>query len=144
MSKLIASAAIRGAHEVAERAEKELQLALETYGEDQRVEFPNTAYYLPVYYAMTGEKVETVGELRRMMDRVKSLLPSVPAEKMWMPYLGHTLDAGMATLFADEIIESIKYLQDPIPYHLEDNCPFEGDDFWLGAANDIIFRARGI
>ncbi len=144
MSKLIASAAIRGAHKVAHRAEKQLQLALEEHGEDQRVEFPNTAYYMPIFYAMTGEKVETVGELQLIMDRVNMLLPPVPAENMWMPYLGHTLDAGMATLFAGEVIEAVKYLQDPVPYHLEDNCPFEGDDFWLGAANDIIFRARGI
>ncbi len=144
MSKLIASAAIRGSHKIADRAEADLKAALETYGEDQTVEFPNTAYYLPIFYAMTGIEVETVGEMRTILDRVKELLPPEPAEEMWLPYLGHTLDAGMATLFAAEVIEALKYLQDPIPYHLEENCPMEGDDFWLGAADDIVFRKRGI
>jgi len=143
MSKIIASAAIRGAHEVASRAEKDLEKALETYGPDQAVEFPNTAYFLPVVYAMTAIEVRTVGDMRTVMDRINTLLPAVPSEHMWIPYLGNTLDAGMATLFAAEIIEVLKYLQDSIPYSLEEDCP-EGPDFWLGAANDLIFRKRGL
>jgi len=107
MSRIIASAAIRGAHKIASRAEKELERALEVYGPEQTIEFPNTAYFLPVIYAMTGMEVRTVGDMRDVMDKIKALLPPVPSEEMWLPYLGHTLDAGMATLFADEIIESI-------------------------------------
>jgi acetyl-CoA synthase len=48
----------------------------------------------------------------------------------------------MATLFADEIIEAIKYTQDPLPYLPEAN-PGNGH-LWLGAANDVILRERGI
>lgn len=143
MSKIIASAAIRGAHEVASRAEKDLEKALETYGPEQAVDFPNTAYFLPVVYAMTAIEVRTVRDMRTVIDKIKSLLPPVPSENMWLPYLGNTLDAGMATLFAAEIIESLKYLQDPLPYSLEEDCP-EGPDFWLGAANDLVFRKRGL
>ena len=40
----------------------------------------------------------------------------------------------MATLFAEEIIEACKYLIGPNPV----------DDIWLGAADDIILRERGI
>ena len=40
----------------------------------------------------------------------------------------------MATLFAEEIIEGCKYLIGPNPI----------DDIWLGAADDIILRERGI
>lgn len=143
MSKIIASAAIRGAHSIAVQAESDLEKALETYGPDQVVEFPNTAYFLPVIYAMTAIEVKTIGDMRKVMDMINTLLPAVPSENMWIPYLGSTLDAGMATLFADEIIESIKYLQDPIPYSLDENCP-EGPEFWLGAASDLIFRKRGL
>jgi len=54
VSKIIASAAIRGAHKIVERAEKKYQEALKKWGPNQEVGFPNTAYYLPVIYAMLG------------------------------------------------------------------------------------------
>ena len=57
-----------------------------------------------------------------------------PSENVWLPYLGNTLDAGMATLFAFEIIEACKYLIGPHPV----------DGIWLGAAGDVIIRERGI
>ena len=53
---------------------------------------------------------------------------------MWLPYLGNTLDAGVAALFACEVIEACKYLIGPNPV----------DGIWLGAANDVIMRERGI
>ena len=40
----------------------------------------------------------------------KDLLPPVPRSQHWVPYLGHTLDAGIATLFAGEIIEADKLI----------------------------------
>jgi len=37
-------------------------------------------------------------------------------EKVALPYLAPALDAGMVTFFAEEIIESIRYLEDPSFY----------------------------
>jgi len=142
MSKIIASAAIRGAHKVYERAEKSFNQALKKYGPDKKVEFPNTGYFLPVIYAMTGIRVSTIGDMKQVLDRAKSLLPQIPDENVWLPYLGSALDAGMATLFSDEIIESLKYLEDKIPYTMT-LSPTE-DNIWLGAADDVIMRERGI
>ncbi len=144
MSKKIASAAIRGAKDVYQEAREELDQALEEYDSETKVEFPNTAYFLPVYYAMTGTEIDTVGGLNTVLEDVEQLLPEEPSDELWTPYLGHTLDAGMATLFADEVIEGLKYVEEPVPYHMEENCPPEGDDFWLGAANDNMFRKRGL
>ncbi|MDI6732986.1 MAG: acetyl-CoA decarbonylase/synthase complex subunit alpha/beta [Planctomycetota bacterium] len=143
MSKLIATRVIRGANKLVARAEKSLNEALQKYGPDKKVEFPNTAYFLPISYGMLGMKITTVGELQQLLGKAKSLLHPVPAEKVWLPYLGHTLDCGMATLFADEIIEALKYLQSPLPYMVMENCPEEGN-FWLGAADDVIMRKRGV
>ncbi|MFQ6069818.1 MAG: acetyl-CoA decarbonylase/synthase complex subunit alpha/beta [Candidatus Aminicenantales bacterium] len=142
MSKLIATRAIRGAHKLVERAEKELSKALEEKGPETRVEFPNTGYYLPISHGILGMKIETLGGLKELLEEAKKLLPPLPGEKLWVPYLGHTLDAGMATLFADEIIEAIKYTHNPLPYLPEPN-PRQGH-LWLGAANDVIMRERGI
>ena len=46
MSKIIASAAIRGAHKITKQAEDMLARAIAEKGKDCRVEFPNTGYFL--------------------------------------------------------------------------------------------------
>jgi acetyl-CoA synthase len=142
MSRLIATRAIRGAHKLLARAERELAVALEEHGADKRVEFPNTGYFLPISHGILGLKIDTVGGLTELLQAAKDLLPPVPEEKMWLPYLGHTLDAGMATLFVDEVIEALKYTGDPVPYLAESNPTDER--LWLGASNDVILRERGI
>jgi acetyl-CoA synthase len=143
MSKIIATRAIRGAHKLVARAEKELNEALQKHGPDKKVEFPNTGYYLPISHGILGMNITKTGELSTLLAEAKKLLHPIPAENIWVPYLGHTLDAGMATLFADEIIEALKYLLDPLPYVVSENCPEDGN-FWLGAADDVIMRKRGI
>ena len=47
MSKIIASAAIRGAHKIVGAAENKLKQAIDAFGPDKDVAFPNTGYYLP-------------------------------------------------------------------------------------------------
>lgn len=142
MSKIIATRAIRGAHKLVKRAEKELSAALQAKSAQTKVEFPNTGYYLPISYGILGMKIDTLGGLNALLTRAKELLPPIPDDKLWKPYLGHTLDAGMAALFADEIIEAIKYTETPLPYSTSLNV--ENGNLWLGAANDIIMRERGI
>ena len=134
MSKIIASAAIRGAHKITEQAEDILTKAVKEKGKDCKVEFPNTGYYMPVIYSITGQAVEKLGDFEDVMREIKDLLPPPVDDDLWLPYLGQTLDAGMATLFAEEIIEACKYLIGPNPV----------DDIWLGAADDVILRERGI
>ena len=134
MSKLICSSAIEGAISWVAKAEAKLDEAVAAKGESCPVGFPDTAYFLPIIYSFTGEKMQTLADLRRILKRAKELLPARPSEKVWLPYLGNTLDAGVAALFACEVIEACKYLVGP--------NPVEG--LWLGAANDIIMRERGI
>jgi acetyl-CoA synthase len=142
MSKLIATRAIRGAHKLVARAEQELLQALAEKPPHTAVKFPNTAYYLPISHGMLGMKIETLEGLKELLQEATKLLPPMPSDELCLPYLGNTLDAGMAALFADEIIEAIKYTQDPIPYSTG-AAPEDGNP-WLGAANDVIMRERGI
>ncbi|MHC4389419.1 MAG: acetyl-CoA decarbonylase/synthase complex subunit alpha/beta, partial [Planctomycetota bacterium] len=135
MSRIIASAAIRGAHKIVKQAEDMLAKAIEQKGKDCKVEFPNTGYYIPIIYSMTGRAVETLSDFEQVMaEEIRPLMPELVPDDMWLPYLGPALDAGMATLFAEEIIEACKYLIGPNPV----------DDIWLGAADDVIMRERGI
>ncbi len=134
MSRVIASAAICGAHKIAKQAKETLAKAIEQKGKDCKAEFPNTGYYLPIIYSMTGREVQTLADMEQVLEDINALLPEPVAEEMWLPYLGPALDAGMATLFAEEIIEACKYLIGPSPV----------GDLWLGAADDVILRERGI
>jgi acetyl-CoA synthase len=142
VSKIIAAAAIRGAHKIVERAEKDYKATLEKWGPDQEVGFPDTAYYLPIIYAILGLPVQKIADMKQVLDRCRTLLPPPVREKVALPYLAPALDAGMATFFAEEVIEAIRYLETPHFYtKQEDIAP---DNIWLGAANDVVFRKRGV
>jgi len=142
MSKIIASAAIRGAHKIVERAEKKYQEVLEKWGPEQKVEFPNTAYYLPIIYGILGIAVKTLSDMKPVLERCRILLPPFVRENHHLPYLGPTLDAGMATFFAEEIIEAIRYLEEPNFYTKTEES--KDGNIWLGAADDVVMRKRGI
>ena len=142
MSKIIASAAIRGAHKIFNQADEKWRQAMDKWGANEPVGFPNTAYYLPVIYGMTGISVEKLGDMEQVLKRCKSILPPPVREIHPLPYLGPTLDAGMATLFAEELIEAIRYLEQPDFYTKQEDIT--DSNIWLGAADDIILRKRGI
>ena len=142
MSKIIASAAIRGAHKILGMAEEKYKKALEKFGPNQEVGFPNTAYYLPIIYSITGMGVSKIEHMGKVLDLCRKLIPPPVRETTHLPYLAPALDSGMATFFAEEIIEAIRYLEDP-------NCYALGEDptdatIWLGAADDLVFRKRGV
>jgi acetyl-CoA synthase len=64
--------------------------------------------------------------------------------KIHVPYLGHTLDAGMAAILAEEIAEAIRYVEDPDFYTTEEDPDTGAGQIWVGAAHDVIMRKRGI
>ncbi len=142
MSKIIASAAIRGAHKIASRVEQKYAGVLKKYGPAKEIGFPDTAYYLPVIYAMLGIPVRTLGDCQIVFQHARTLLPQLVADHTYLPYLAPALDAGMSTLFYEEIEEAIRYLEQPGFYLTGEDV---GDTaIWLGAANDVILRKRGV
>ncbi len=142
MSKIIAANVITGAHKVYEKARKKYEQAVKKYGKNKEISFPNTGYYLPVIYGILGFPVKTLGDAGLVLDRSEQLIPPPVREKHHLPYLGPVLDAGMASLFNYEIIEAIRYLEDP-DFYLPSEEPTE-DKLWLGAADDVILRKRGV
>jgi len=142
MSKLIASAVIRGAHKVVNQAEEKWQQAMDKWGANEPVGFPNTAYYLPVIYGIMGIPVEKLGDMELILKKCKDFLPAPVRETHPLPYLAPALDAGMVTFFAEELIEAIRYLEEP-DFYTKQEDPTDSN-IWLGAADDIILRKRGI
>jgi acetyl-CoA synthase len=109
MSRYIATRAIRGANGIVHEAELMLERALAEKGPDTPIAFPNTAYYLPLILGMTGMEVTKLGDLSPVLEQAKRLVHPVPPDRRWTPYLGETLDSGMATLLAEELIMAVRF-----------------------------------
>jgi len=133
MSRQVMAAAIRGATAFVKEADEALSAAIEAKGADQEAAFPGTAFYLPMAYSLMGLEAKTLGDLRTIVDHCKTLISPEPPDKLWVPYLGRGLDSGAATLFAQEVICAVRYVNgEPI----EDNHE--------GFITDTILRELGI
>ena len=101
--------------------------AIAQYGEGQAVSFPDTAYSLPCYYAVTGSKVGTLGELKQALGVVKTLMTRNPR-------LNDAFMSGVATALCAEFIDVLKYLNGATPYELP--C--------YGHLSDAVIRNLGV
>ena len=101
--------------------------AIEKYGADKAVSFPDTAYSLPCYYAVTGTKVGTLAELKDALAVVKTLMTR---EKR----LNDAFMSGVATALCAEFIEVLKYIDGATPY--EEPC--------YGHLADAVIRELGV
>jgi len=133
MSKIVATLAMQGAAELYAQAREFLNKAIKEKGENTKLGFPETAFYLPMANALLGAKVETLKDALPILEHAKSLIKEPPTEHVWLPYLGDTLDAGMAALFCEEIIVALRYLYKIDP---EKDC--------VGFCTDSILRQLGI
>lgn len=133
MSKIVAAAAIRGANILVKEAENFLNKAIKEKGREQKVEFPDTAFYFPMAYALMGTEVKVLGDIIPVLAEAKSLLRTEPTEHLWLPYLGDTLDSGISALIAEEIIAGLRYLYEQEP---QSDC--------IGFFSDTILRTLGI
>ncbi|MFQ6099652.1 MAG: acetyl-CoA decarbonylase/synthase complex subunit alpha/beta [Anaerolineae bacterium] len=157
MSRYIATRAIRGANGIVAEADALLEKAIAEKGEDCAVAFPNTAYYLPVILGMMGHEVSRLADMRPVLEHARNLLHPMPDESLWVPYLGETLDSGMATLLATETIEGVRFALGEQPelypgFHLAGGTSFTspefegeaGDGHLNGPIDDIQLRSWGI
>jgi len=155
MSRYIATAAIRGANRIVKEADDLLQKALKELGPEAPIQFPNTAYYLPVILGFTGLEVSKIGDLPPVIERAKALLHPEPERKIWLPYLGETLDCGVATLLAEEAIEGIRFAYGEQPERIpglqltgtsftSPDMEAEGGGFANGPIDDVQLRSWGI
>ncbi|MGQ9730022.1 MAG: acetyl-CoA decarbonylase/synthase complex subunit alpha/beta [Candidatus Zipacnadales bacterium] len=136
MSRIVTQAAVRGAHDILRRAESLYQQCLEKYEGSQEIGFPETAYYLPMIYALLDQEISKLHQLEPVLKYLREeLIPKEPpADKLWLPYLSQALDAGITTLIAEEIFNCLRYLEGTEPH----------DETWHGFISDTILRTLGI
>lgn len=101
--------------------------AIAKHGADKAVSFPDTAYSLPCYYAVTGTKVSTLGELKDALGVVKTLMTREQK-------LNDAFMSGVATALCAEFIEVLKYIDGAAPY--EAPC--------YGHLADAVIRELGV
>ncbi len=134
MSKQVFTQVIRGAGEWVRQAEEALEQAISKYGADKPIGWgPLTAYNLPMSYSLMGLEVKTVGDLRQQVEHARELLRPVPSEKLWLPYLGDGLDAGAATMLAQEALVALRTANG-----------YQTPPGWQGFISDTIMRELGI
>ena len=134
MSREVFSAVIRGAHQFVTEADEAWKKAVDAHGESAPLKFPETAFALPMILALTGRKVEKLADCEPVLKHCReNLLHDVPAERVWLPYLGDGLDAGAAAMFAQEILCAIDYLDGYAP-----------GDGYTGFLSDTSMREVGI
>ena len=83
--------------------------AIATYGEGEAVSFPGTAYSLPCYYAVTGVKINNLGEMKAAMATIK-------AKMTRNNRLHDAFESGIASALCAEFLEALKYLHGATPY----------------------------
>ncbi len=148
MSRYIATRALRGANLIVNEFDALLHKALAELGPDKEIKFTNTAYYLPTILGYTGIEVSTIGGLKPVLDHCRTLLHPIPTDRTWLPYLGETLDAGVATLLAEEGIMGIRFAYGLEPQKMPgleltgSSAPAPG--YLNGPIDDIQLRSWGI
>ncbi len=117
-----------GSNAVAGLTEGAVNDAIAKYGEDKKVSFGDTAYFLPTIYAATGVKVSRLGDLPACVGVLKSLITNKEE-------LGDALNAGLATAVGAEILEALKYVDNENPY---------AEDSGIGFVPDPVIRSLGV
>ena len=110
-----------------ERTVAAIDKAIATYGEAEAVSFPDTAYSLPCYYGVTGEKITNLGEMKAAMATIKGMMTRNPR-------LQDAFDSGIASALCAEFLEALKYIHGATPYTEPE----------LGHLSDAFVRNLGV
>ena len=105
-----------------------LSRALQKYGPNQKIEFPETGYQLPSLFAWLGKDCTKLGDLPRLLGEARSRIVERPT-------LETAIASGEATMIAAEIVEALKYIETPTPYQ---------GSLYCGFVPDRILRQLGI
>lgn len=122
--------AYKGAITAVSYAEILLTKAIQTYGKEKEVGYPDTAYFIPVIRCMSGETVTKLGDLVPILNRMRDQITEA------LTFEQYRLN-GESTWYAADIIEVLKYIDFD-----RDNPPYEKP--WTGFLGDPVVRSYGI
>ncbi|MFH0738482.1 MAG: CO dehydrogenase/CO-methylating acetyl-CoA synthase complex subunit beta, partial [Candidatus Omnitrophota bacterium] len=124
----------KGAEAILKAAQEAVEKAIEENGPQRKIGFPETNYYLPLANAFLKLEVKTLGDCREVIKQAQNLNDNkAAASGIKIEALGGILNKGLSTLFCEEVLASLKYL--------DREHPQAG---YAGFLSDTLLRALGI
>lgn len=133
MTNVIAELGIKGTTGVLELTRQSLDKAISEKGQDAKIEFPQTNYYLPLINALLNIEVKNLGDCLSALKQAQGLADNQPASTgLIINSLDGLLNKGVATLICEEILAALAVLNQ--------EHPKEG----IGFIPDNILRSLGL
>jgi acetyl-CoA synthase len=132
-SDLLIQLGIKGTQAILNLTRQSLDKAISQKGQDARIEFPETNYYLPLVNALLNIEVKTLKDCAKAFDQAQGLANNqATASGLIINSLGGILNKGVATLICEEILAALAILNQ--------EHPKEG----IGFIPDKILRSLGL
>ena len=108
---------------------------MDQHGAKAPLNFPETAFALPMILALTGRRVQTLADCEPVLKHIREDLyvPLEPSNEVWLPYPGRRARRRRGRHFAQEITCAIEYLNG-----------FKPQPGYFGFLSDTVMREIGI
>lgn len=133
MTNVIAELGTKGTTGVLNLTQQSLDKAISEKGQDAKIEFPQTNYYLPLINALLNIEVKNLGDCLSAFKQAQGLANNQPTSTgLIINSLDGLLNKGVATLICEEILAALAVLNQ--------QHPKEG----IGFIPDNILRSLGL
>lgn len=122
--EIVLKSALKGSKEILGLSRNLVNEAIENHGAEKKIAYPETAYELPVIFALFDKKIQTLADVLDI-DEGLNVDDAVTAE--------NALAAGVTAVICCEVIEALKYLEEK-PY--KEPC--------TGFVPDAVIRELGV
>lgn len=111
-------------------AEGALKKAIDEKGAASPLEFPGTAFFLPLNFALTGLEIKNVGDAAEGLKRIRGLLQGKGlANGLLISHLDGLLNKGLCAIMAEEILCALTH---------------KDSQGYIGFIPDTILRSLGV
>jgi len=133
LDKLYVELGAKGAEKILSLTEQSLDSAIAKKGENERIGFGETNYYLPLIYALLNIEVRTLKDCLEAFKQAQGLALNKPAGTgLIINSFGGILNKGLATLIGEEILAALAMFCQEHPKN------------GLGFVPDKILRSLGL
>jgi acetyl-CoA synthase len=103
MSDIVFGLAKKGTQVALGAAEGLVRDSIGSFGADREIQFPDTAFYLPLIYAVLGQEVKNLKEAEAIIKAARTMAKTAPDTA------DGALLNGVITAVCAEVIEAVKY-----------------------------------
>ncbi len=116
MSDLLKELGSKGTAAIISATNNAIEKAARDFGLDQKINFPETNYYLPFIFSMFKLEVKTLRDCQIALKGAQDLDAGKESlNNLRLGLLGGLLDKGIAALICEEILAAINYLEKKHP-----------------------------